>query len=279
MFQSRSSFKVASNIQSLPFEDLGTTCKSMPRADIDGVIKEFIAKYGLKYKTWVYPQILAHIGKWTLSRHPDGGFSAVDTLKANCLSNPFNMGLYYFCISNEKAVQKQYDKEGAPYCNLVPLIMAAFKKMQGVKYSEWSKDRLDTIVHSRLWLAMSTDYYDFSVEDLLEFRESGLTTKTGKGAGIVKSPVTTYGLNGLPREWKVNDPETGELVTVEGPGVWPALTRIIVCQTWCAHPQNRNSYMILDPKDWDRVPEPLIEDNVVKKEKPEEFSMSKLPWE
>lgn len=278
MFQSRS-FKVASNIESLPFADLGNTCKTMARADVDGVVKEFITKYGLKNKTWVYPQLLAYIGKWAPSRHPSGGYSALDTVKANCAKNEFSMGVYYFCTSNEKAVQKQYDKDGSPYCNLVPLILAAFKKMQNIKYSEWNRDKLDLIVHSRLYAAMTADYYPFSKDDLLQFREIGLTTKSGKSEGTTKSAITTYGLNGTPHEWKVTDPETGEIVTVEGPGTWPALTRMMLCQTWCAHPQNRNNYMILDPKDWDRMPEPLVEENITKPSKPEEFSMSKLPWD
>jgi hypothetical protein len=39
----------------------------------------------------------------------------------------------------------------------------------------------------------------------------------------------------------------------------PKLVQIMVCQTWCAHPNNRTQYMVLNPLDWDNLPEPLIQ--------------------
>jgi hypothetical protein len=169
-------------------------------------------------------------------------------LKDNCKKDPFNMGLYYFCMHNTRHLAKQYTSDNAPYCALVPLILAAHKKMNGIAYSDWDATELNYVVNPALYVAMTTIVPEYTREELLEFRTTGLTVKSGDKAGVVKSPVTTYSLNGLP--WTV-----GERV---GPGQLPQLVRMMVCQTWCAHPSNRNKYMILDPADWDGMPEPLI---------------------
>jgi hypothetical protein len=36
----------------------------------------------------------------------------------------------------------------------------------------------------------------------------------------------------------------------------------MVLQTWAAHPQNRNEYMILDPNNWDNIPQPLVSKDI-----------------
>jgi hypothetical protein len=36
----------------------------------------------------------------------------------------------------------------------------------------------------------------------------------------------------------------------------------MVLQTWAAHPSNRNDYAILDPNNWDNVPEPLVSKDI-----------------
>lgn len=277
MFKPKSSFTVTSNIKSLPFHDLASALKGNKEAK-DEVVAEFIEKFGLKHKAWLYPQLLAHVGKWTLSRDEDNLFSAVETLKQNC-TDDYNIGIYHFLTSNNKALAKQYDKEQAHYCNLVPLILSAFKKMSGIMYNDWNKKGLSLLVHSRLWEAMNTPYYHFSEDKLLEFREIGLTTKSGKSAGVTKSPVSTYGLNGTPREVVID-----ETTTVEGPGSWPQLVRMMICQTWCAHPNNRNKYMVLDPEDWDSMPKPLVETEILLETENSAKRVlaaqdEKLPWE
>lgn len=275
MFQSRS-FKVVSNIESLPFAELAESCRAVERAEVDTLVKEFCSLYGIKHKSWVYPQVLARIGSWTLNKNSLGKYCALDLLKTNCSNSPFDMGCYYFATSNERGLDKQYLPTNAPYSKLVPLVLAAFRKMRNIKYSEWDTDKLDLVVHTTLWQAMTCEYYPYSREDLLQFRDMGLTTGSGRNAGTIKSAVSTYNLNGLPATWEVLDPETGEIAVVSGPKLLPVLAKMMLCQTWCAHPQNRSSYMILDPLDWDRMPEPLVDADPLKPDpKP---TMSKLPW-
>jgi hypothetical protein len=40
--------------------------------------------------------------------------------------------------------------------------------------------------------------------------------------------------------------------------ILPELAQVMLAQIWCAHPENRTKYMILDFKNWDQMPEPLI---------------------
>lgn len=109
---------------------------------------------------------------------------------------------------------------------------------------------------------------EYSKEELIEFRNQGLTTQSGKDAGIQKSAISTYGIYGLSKQ--LEDGRTGL-------GSLPQLTRIMLLQTWCAHPSVRSKYSILDPNDWDNMPDPLIEEDVL-----EPVSKSKLkiemPW-
>lgn len=48
----------------------------------------------------------------------------------------------------------------------------------------------------------------------------------------------------------------------------------MLTQVWVAHPSLRNEYMVLDPVNWDQMPEPLIPTELHKIITP-----SKLPWD
>jgi hypothetical protein len=42
----------------------------------------------------------------------------------------------------------------------------------------------------------------------------------------------------------------------------PELAQTMIAQIWCAHPSNRTKYMVLDPKNWDAIPAPLISSDI-----------------
>lgn len=98
-------------------------------------------------------------------------------------------------------------------------------------------------------------------------------TRSGKSAGQLKSAETTWSLNGI------SDTELGHL---------PKLTQSILAQIWLAHPSHRTGLMILNPNNWDDLPEPLIVNNVFKTPEPQEIAPLKqttnetaktlLPW-
>lgn len=264
------STRVKQDISAIPFDDLAHQC-NQDRANREQAIDSFGESYGLKHKGWIYPQALAHVGKWTLSRN-ECGISAKQMLADNVAKNAFNQGIYYLLTSNTRFVAKQSSPEGLPYCAFVPLILAAHKKMNGVSYSSWDRNEVGTVINSSLYDAITVGVPEYTLEEILQFRTIGLTTKSGAKAGTVKSATTTYGLNGLP--WVIS-PEDDRV----GPGQIPQLLRMMVCQTWCAHPTNRNQYMILDPHNWDQLPPALIVDDPLPKAPKPNQSLNSLPWE
>lgn len=239
-------------IEALPFDKLGNAV--FEGGDVQELSSKFAESFDIKNKSWVYPQIIARIGKWSFTRNSSGLFSGKDVVKRNCVDD-FNKGIYAFCMSDERFVDKQYSN--SEYCRMVPLILSAARKMAGISYLEWDISELHFVVNPQLLEAMKTVPPEYSVEELLHFRVQGLTIKTGDKAGRVKSALSTYGLTGLPKEM-----EDGRV----GPAKLNKLIPMMLCQTWAAHPSNRNKYMILDPKSWENVPEPLVSDDVMPKE-------------
>jgi hypothetical protein len=270
MFQTRSSFVVKQDILTLPFADLATSCKGVKKLDRQNIVDEFATKFGIKQKSWVYPQALARVAKWTLSRGEGGKYASISMLEDNCKSSLFDLGLYHFLTVSDRYVQKQYS-DGKDYCALVPLILAAHKKYNNIQYSEWDTN-VSALVDERLYAAMVCKHTEYTVEEILEARELGLTVKSGKSANTVKSPISTYGLNGLPSIILRGS------VQIEGIGALPPLVRMMICQTWCAHPSNRTKYMVLNPADWDSMPTPLISDSPFKAEPAAEEIVHEFPW-
>lgn len=264
------------SIQALPFAELGQACiaanNNAPK--VKAAFDDFVATYYLKKTTWLYPQVLAHVGKWTLSRNESALFSPKQMLRDNVAKDALNQGIYYFCTSNSRAVASATKDDGPYYCALVPLILAAHKKMNGVLYSQWDPQEVNLVVNSNLYEAMDCEPPEYTVSELLQFRVEGLTTLTGEKAGTLNNAITSPNLNGLLME--LPDGRAGMKAM-------PKLARIMLCQTWCAHPSIRNEYMILDPNNWDRVPEALVLDDPIAKSKgvssPKTQVLDKLPWD
>ena len=149
------------------------------------------------------------------------------------------LGLYRFLQFNQRSawLGGPATKEGKRFCGLVPLILYAHKLYNNTPYSSWSRETLHYVVNSQLAEAMLCEPPAMSIERTLELRDLGLTSR-----GERRSAVTTYMLYNL---------KGTELDGLN------ALARIMVLQTWCAHPQNRTKYMVLDPKNWDAMPPPL----------------------
>jgi hypothetical protein len=136
--------------------------------------------------------------------------------------------------------------------------------MQGVPYEQWrASPDLGWILEPRLLEAVALPPEvleaagNLGSERLLEIRQQGLMTRSGKSAGQLKAAESTWSLTGI------SDTEIGHL---------PKLTQTILTQIWLAHPTHRTGLMILDPANWDRMPEPLITNNVFKTLEPKEIA-------
>jgi hypothetical protein len=124
-------------------------------------------------------------------------------------------------------------------------------------------------VEPKLLEAMAVACPGLGSDKLLEIRNQGLMNKTGQKAGTLKPAETTWSLTG------VKDTEIGHL---------PKLTQTMLTQIWLAHPAKRTQLMVLDPMDWDRMPEPLIKVELFESTNKavEQFKSQKhdklLPW-
>lgn len=231
--------------------------KARRKAGNAAIVQEFIPLYKLDtiMQTWVMPQIISWIARskinWSEVLDESGKISAVKVLpKIFDPHNDWDMGLYRFLMLDQRSsyLKTQYKGEAKPFCSLVPLILYAFKLHDGVAYSRWSRETLHYVVNESLCEAMlCTVPEGITREDILAAREQGLIYKTGAKAGTSRDPVTTY---------KLYDTHGSPIHDL------PDLAKTMLAQIWCAHPKNRTRYMVLDPRNWDLLPPPLVSDDI-----------------
>lgn len=257
-YQRKDYSKVMNTVESLPLHELAD---STPE-DYGSRVEEFYKTYSLASKPWFYPQAVARVAKWTLSRSGDK-FDG-KALVVNNVKTDWDKGLYWILMSDKRALVKQY--QNTQYCSLTPLIMSAFKTMQGIRYSDWTN--VHYIINPQLLDACNSIIPEYTLEELIQFRSLGLVTQTGNSAGVTKNAITTYGIYGLTKELEDGRPGLGSL---------PQLTRMMLLQTWCAHPSVRSKYSILDPNNWDNMPDPLIVEDVVTPPSKSKLNIV-MPW-
>lgn len=199
--------------------------------------------------TWLPYQMLAYFGTWKAIKDDTGKYSAPLTWDANTRlrEDYFALGSGLLASSARtnffKDAPKGSQQYKSPINPLVPIILAGFKKFQSIRYSDWNLAGLETLLDPELSKLVGVTVPDISQSDIIALRNTALTDKTGIRAGIPNNPATCTKLNHLA------DTALGHL---------PKLAKYMVLQTWAAHPSNRNEYMILDPNNWDNIPEPLV---------------------
>jgi len=178
------------------------------------------------------------------------GLISGKALYKQIFTSPVGKGLYYFLMfdSRSKYLETQYKGPAKNFCALVPLVLYAYKLVKGIPYSHWAKEEIRGIVNPKLATAMLWDeevHEKPPVDIILHARDIGLMTKSGPSAGKLRSPVYTFKLYGETPLSKL-----------------PEYIQVMYTQIWCAHPDNRTKYMILDPSNWDKMPDPIIASEV-----------------
>lgn len=233
---------------------------------------------------WVLPQLAAHIGSmWPLVKGVDGKVSPTMTLKGwAALAEGGSLTLDRAIISKTRLkVLLRYLTQnprgevlgslkqvgdGVRWSAPVPLIPSFFKEFREVPYSLW--DWSDTNLHLMLdqdlveLVQVNRDVLVWELDDLIQFRVGALEIKTGKHAGTVRKPETCSQVYG------VTDPQFRGL---------PRLVKLMLTQLWCYHPTVRHKFMICSLDDFDAMPPPLVEGEVVKP--PEGFKTTKTTLE
>lgn len=165
-------------------------------------------------------------------------------------NSEWDRGLYYFLMLDSRSsyLPSQYKGDGRQFCALVPLIPYAFKLHHKIPYSRWDRTTLHWVVNPSLADAMLyIPEKKFTREEILVARELGLVYQSGNKKGESRNAQSSFKL------WATKG---GCLEKV------PPLAQVMYSQIWCAHPQNRSHYMVLDPSQWDTMPTPLIPDAI-----------------
>ena len=247
------------DISAFPFSDF---------ADANGEELELLAQNRAltAFNSWMLPQLAALFGRFTAHKNENGKYSALQILRDNIGTDKHLKGIWKVVtkLKRSSLVKAQIAPAYSKYSSLVPLILAGLKEFQGIQYSEYELEGLEHIVERNLYDAMTCgfDPSSISIDRRLELLEIGTTTKTGNRAGTKVAPTSKWAPTG------VTNTEIGTL---------PKLAQTMLLQMWVAHPTVRSSYMILDPSDWDIMPEPLVGNKVLTSIKADDTI--KCPWE
>lgn len=215
----------------------------------DYAIEVFCKSYGLQHKSgWFLPQLVHKFSELKPQKNESGKYSPRALYDNYIKRDPTLFALLALAKHSKRSNILKEQTKNAEFSSLVPLVLSGFKRYHDIPYSAWDAADLGLLVEAGLYEAMTQDIPSLTNEEILEERLFGLTIKTGIHAGEVRSATSTYSLF-MHRD--------SPLYNI------PKLAKIMVCQTWCAHPSLRNKYMILDPLDWDRIPEPLISTDVL----------------
>lgn len=202
---------------------------------------------------WLPYQLISYFGGWKLVRSADGTkYSAPKTLVANIKDDDFAFGAALFATSVRKPMfddaPKTVKQYNSPINPLVPIILAGIKQVQNININDWHRDGIESLVGSELAETMLCDIPELTVSERLTIRHNAICNSLGDRAGVPNNPVSTIKLN------KTNETAIALI---------PKLAKHIVIQTWCAHPTNWTKYTILDTKDWDARPTPLVSSDVL----------------
>lgn len=246
----------------IPYQKIlpGTMFKIKQKASV-AAIEDFITQYNLKsFGVSLLQQLTKNISEYKLSdisgadyspakaaeclrEGSEDGLISSASLYKQAFTDDTMMGIYNFLMMDTRSsiLEKQYAAPAKSYCALVPLIMNAFKYHSSVPYSHWQRSQIRGITNVKLADAMLWDEELPSNDEILQARAEGLLIKSGPKMGDIRNPTYTFKLYGKSC---LSD--------------YPEYVQVMASQIWCAHPQNRTKFMVLDHLSWDNIPAPLI---------------------
>lgn len=239
------------DLQSLELEHLA----ELPQPELKaGVVDLNLARHS----AWVLPQLVACFGQWQVLE------DVKETVIANTKTK-FQQAIYRIsrlprsCLIHNQTREPQYGQ-------FTPLILLGLKLSKGIPYSWWQgRDNLKYVLETQI-LEVVTQPPDpkLTRDELLQLRDQALLVRSGSREGEYRNPQSTWKMTGLAQ-------------TVLGDSAPLQQTALLQC--WLAHPQIRHQNMLLNPYDWDVLPEPLVAANPLKTTKRNAHLEEILPWD
>jgi len=206
--------------------------KDLARYPVLDIIAQYEAK---ELKDILAPQYFEHMrahlsNKTTLVRNAKGLIEAKKTYEGmDDLSKHF-IGLMHKVPRSKLA--KLAATKNPDFSAAVPYVMSAFKLYDDIGYEEWDKsDPFLVFFLSGMGWLLATDF-EVPEESIEQLRIDHMT-------------VQTTGHTEVPTKYKFNN---GKVFT-------HSMLGRMYCQTWVFHSSIRTDLMILDPVNWDNVPE------------------------
>lgn len=225
-------------------------------------LKEVTSANLHNYSSWLLPQLVAHFGRWKLYS------SGRETVAKNTHNN-LDKVLYRLSRVRRSLLIKNQTQQ-PEYGQLTPLILLGLKQAHGYSYEQFRElEGLTWLLEPLLYEALVEHEVPHLTQDrLLQIRQQGLVYRTGPKAGQQRSAESTWQLYG------VQDTELGGQTK---------LLQGMLTQIWLAHPKHRRQTMILDPHDWDRVPQPLVDNQLLVSHETSSFNKKsikeEMPWD
>jgi hypothetical protein len=293
------------NIKDLPLEQLYADFTRYGAKDFLASKDNFVARNYLakNYKT-VLPSILHYFSTLPTSAALVGG-------KIDCNAylkphmNDWLKGLLVLSVlvpRSKLCNVKVTHPTMSDYNTLVPLILAAHKKYHDIPYTAWDTNSLSGYVSKALLEAMrwdschSDEFMNAQEHRYLESQGVGVDDEANEAAEVnindftsayvtkyKKGYSTVYGFsNETLREYRdeciKGDARTTYRLVYAKDYVFnrmPHLVKVMALQMWAAHPDNRGAYMVLNPDNWDDMPDALVADEIFVVPETAELE---LPW-
>lgn len=238
----------------LPLKELALAIRASQEPE--ALVTEFAKRYDLLANDqWFFPQMLATIAEEVSPTFLTSGKASTEALYREMIATPRRYAYLQLATYSKRSQLVRAQLKSPNYSALVPLVLAAFKQYHNLPYSRWDTASLGKVVEKNLADAMLLEELpEIRPEEILQDRAYGLMFKSGAKQGDLRPPETTYTLY-LSKDSKMHQ--------------LPMLAKIMLCQTWCAHPSNRNNMMVLDPLNWDKMPSELVSQEVLLPELPE----------
>lgn len=228
------------------------TIESFPWGDLQTKeqVPDFCKEYQLKARPWILEQMQAYISRMPLVKTSSGKIDGTKTLANAGKSDPVYRGIWLLVTTKNRGdFVLHQNANNVEYSALVPFMLAAYKKYHSIPYSNWENTKY--CFDPKMQAALDTDpelwkaCLDLGSETLLEVLDFGLTVKADPTRK--NKAMSAYRITG----------KSGTVVDELSP-----FAQVMLLQFWVAHPQLRTKYMILDPFDWDLMPEPLIKTDI-----------------
>lgn len=217
----------------------------------------------INHSSWLLPQLVAHFGRWQLYS------TGKDTVVANCKTALDRV--FYRLTRIRRSLLIKNQTHLPEYGQITPLIMLGFKRYQGKTYESFRHlEGLKWILEPLLYESIVDEPIELDNDRLLAIRQQGLLYNSGEKLrkGLSRNPESTWQL------FNIKNTELGNS---------PKLLQSMLCQIWLAHPKHRRETMILDPQNWDNMPQPLVTAEIFEQPvstitEPQVKTWPDLPW-